>query len=333
MSDENDMNSIGVVVIGRNEGERLKTCIRSLADYALSIVYVDSGSTDGSVAFVTEQGFDVVELDMSLPFSAGRARNEGYRYLLAQYPNIEFIQFVDGDCEICAGWIERAYQYLTQNTSLASVCGRRKERYPEQSVYNQLCDIEWNTPVGKAMATGGDFMCRKQALVDVGGFAPHVIAGEEPEMCFRMRAKGWEIERIDADMTLHDAAMTELSQLWKRYERSGHAYAQGFALHGDSEEKYYRTDVLRIVLWALFIPVVIVCSTFFLGWLALCLVGVYPVKVLQIFMKENANRESRVAFVYAASLVLGKFPQFKGAVTYWYKLMLGKQPKIIEYKR
>jgi len=142
------MMSIGVVVIGRNEGQRLKNCIHSLLAEGLKIVYVDSDSTDDSVSFVRGQGFDVVELDMSIPFSAARARNEGYQFLLKHYPEVEYIQFVDGDCEVSNGWIRAAYEHLDANKQLAAVCGRRKERFPDATIYNKLCDIEWDTPIG-----------------------------------------------------------------------------------------------------------------------------------------------------------------------------------------
>lgn len=326
------MKNVGVVVIGRNEGERLKACINSLSKLDLKIVYVDSGSTDNSVGFVKEQGFDVVELDMSIPFSAGRARNEGYRFLLDQYDDLEFIQFVDGDCEICEGWLPSAYKHLQAHSGLASVCGRRKERYPDKTFYNKLCDIEWNTPVGLALATGGDFLCRKQALIDVNGFSPQVIAGEEPEMCYRMRMLGWQIERLDIEMTLHDADMTRFSQWWKRCERSGHAYAQGFFMHGSGEEQYYRKDLLRIFLWALFLPIIILCAGLVVNSWLFVLLFLYPLKVLQIFIKEKQRLGVLVSIVYSVSLVFGKFPQFKGIAAFFAKRMSGDDFRIIEYK-
>jgi glycosyltransferase involved in cell wall biosynthesis len=327
------MRAIGVVVIGRNEGERLKSCIRSFLTDSLRIVYVDSGSSDQSVDFVQSQGFDSLALDMSIPFSAGRARNEGYRFLLDKYDDIECIQFIDGDCDICSGWVTLAFDYLQKNEGVASVCGRRKERYPHHSIYNQLCDIEWDTPVGTTAATGGDFMCRKQALLAVNGFSAQVIAGEEPEMCFRMRQKGWKIERLDADMTLHDADMTSLSQMCKRYERSGHAYAQGFAMHGRSAEKYYQSDMLRILFWALCVPMLAIGAMCFVGVLGLLVLLVYPLKVGQIFIREKKYRQPRIALAYAVSLVLGKFPQLVGVMGFWKTHISGHQFQIIEYKR
>ncbi|MGH1485110.1 MAG: glycosyltransferase family 2 protein [Cellvibrionaceae bacterium] len=326
------MSAIGVVIIGRNEGERLKNCIRSLSNIDVKIVYVDSNSSDDSVDYVKQQGFDVVELDMSIPFSAARARNEGYRYLLSKYDDIDYLQFVDGDCEVCEGWISSAKQHLLSNLELASVCGRRKERFPERTLYNKLCDIEWNTPVGPARSTGGDFMCRKQALLDVDGFNPQVIAGEEPEMCFRMRQKGWSLERLDAEMTLHDANMTSLGQWWKRCERSGHAYAQGFFMHGNGAEKYCRADVMRILLWSLGVPVFIVfCAIVFSPWLLLLFL-VFPLKIAQIAKTQVKYFGFGVGLAYSASLIFCKFPQLKGLMSFLFKQLTGRRFQIIEYK-
>ena len=327
--------TIGVVVIGRNEGERLKQCIRSLAASHLHLVYVDSASSDDSVAFVREQGFDVIELDMSIPFSAARARNEGFRYLLECYPETEYIQFVDGDCEVNDQWVQVAHDYLQKHPSLAAVCGRCRERYPEKTTYNYLCDLEWDTPVGPAAATGGIFMCRVTALLSVDGFNPQVIAGEEPEMCFRLRQQGWKLERIDAEMVLHDANMTTLTQWLKRTERSGHAYAQGFFLHGNSPERYCRNDLLRIVLWSLVIPLVIVFCVLLVGVTGLLLALVYPLKIVQITLQMIKHRglETKIARVYATGLVLGKFAQLKGVLAFFMKRLRKKPLAIIEYKQ
>jgi glycosyltransferase involved in cell wall biosynthesis len=326
------MNKVGVVVIGRNEGERLKACIRSLSISDVRVVYVDSGSEDDSVDFVIGQGFDVLSLDMSIPFSAARARNEGYKHLLSVDSTIEFIQFVDGDCDVFAGWMSAALAHLQRNVHLAAVCGRRKERFPEQTIYNQLCDIEWDTPIGVTSATGGDFMCRAQALVQVGGFSPEVIAGEEPELCFRWREKGWLIERLDVDMTLHDAAMTNASQWWKRCERTGHAYAQGFSMHGNSEERYYRKEVVRIISWC-FLPFLSLTLAVMINPWALLLLGLLPVKVIQIFLNKRSLLGGKDAFFYAVSLVLGKFPEGLGVFGFFMKKIRGHHFQIIEYKK
>ncbi|MBC7172600.1 MAG: glycosyltransferase family 2 protein, partial [Polyangiaceae bacterium] len=196
-------SDVGCVVIGRNEGPRLDRCLRSLLDHTAHVIYVDSGSTDGSVALAERLGADVVELDLSRPFTAARARNAGFDALRERWTEVAFVQFVDGDCEVVRGWLDAARKRLEERPELAVVCGRRRERHPEASIYNRLCDMEWDTPVGDALACGGDAMMRVEAFEKAGGFNPDVIAGEEPELCLRLRMLGYRIERIAHDMTLH----------------------------------------------------------------------------------------------------------------------------------
>ena len=42
------MSQLGIVTIGRNEGERLRRCLSSVVGRGMPVVYVDSDSTDGS---------------------------------------------------------------------------------------------------------------------------------------------------------------------------------------------------------------------------------------------------------------------------------------------
>jgi GT2 family glycosyltransferase len=210
------------------------------------VVYVDSGSTDGSAEWASSHGASVVELDMNTPFTAARARNAGFERLSELATGLELVQFVDGDCEVAPGWLERAAAALRSNPCRAVVCGRRRERFPERSVYNQLCDMEWDTPVGPTESCGGDAMMRASAFREVGGFRPDLIAGEEPELCFRLRRAGWTVERLDAEMTRHDADMTRFREWWRRAVRSGHAYAERYALHGAPPERAWLRNNVSI---------------------------------------------------------------------------------------
>ena len=216
------MTRLGAVVIGRNEGERLQRCLASLQVEAVPIVYVDSGSTDASVALAREHGVEVVELDPSRPFSAARARNEGFARCREIHPDLDFVMFIDGDCEVVPGWLDRASRELDTRPELAVVCGRRSELRPERSVYNRLADLEWDTPIGLAAACGGDALVRVADFVAVGGFNPTARAGEEPELCQRLRQSGRQIARVDAEMTRHDLNMTRFGEWWRRQFRVGY---------------------------------------------------------------------------------------------------------------
>ena len=170
METSQKFNNIGVVVIGRNEGDRLKRCLDGIIKQTQKIIYVDSVSKDDSVDFVRNVDLQIVELDMNTPFSAARARNEGFQALVSKNPEIEFIQFIDGDCELDSDWLFTASNFLSGDESCAIVAGRRSEKYPKKTIYNLLCDIEWDTPTGYTSACGGDFLCRKNAFESVGGF-------------------------------------------------------------------------------------------------------------------------------------------------------------------
>ncbi len=323
---------IGAVVIGRNEGERLITCLKSLINRVKHIVYVDSGSTDDSIQNAKKLGVHILALDMTIPFTAARARNEGANYLLQQQDDLEFIQFVDGDCEIQQNWLEDAVKFIEGKSKYAVVCGRRRERFPKQSIYNQLCDIEWNTPIGDAFACGGDALMRVEAFMQVRGYNDSMIAGEEPEMCFRMRCLGWKIYRLDAEMAKHDAAMTKFSQWWKRSMRAGYAYANAYFLHGRSEGKFKLKDMVSIILWAFALPIFIIFLTFIDSWYFL-LIAVYLVQILRLTLRyKEQNRGWKIAFLRSFFTVIAKFPQLLGVMKVIYNKVVNKESRLIEYK-
>lgn len=334
MDRDSATSEVAAVVIGRNEGERLKVCIGSVQRDAKAIVYVDSGSTDGSRAWAQDRGVEVIELDLDLPFTAARARNEGWRRLAALEPRAALVQFVDGDCELAPGWIAEARRSLEADERLAAVCGRLRERRPDASRYNRLCQLEWDAAApGPAAACGGIAMFRLDALREVDGFDPTLIAGEEPELCFRLRERDWKILRLDRDMALHDADMTRWSQWWKRARRAGHAAAEGAWMHGRSPERYNVRRTGTILLWALILPLVILGLAWPTdGWSLLGL-GLYPLQWLRIVRKESKKgRAPADARLLATFTMLAKFPQLAGVVSFAVDRVRGRRAELIEYK-
>ncbi len=313
--------TVDAVMIGRNEGARLMACLASLHGQVGHVVYVDSGSTDGSVAAARAAGAEVVELDMSLPFTAARARNAGLRALESHAP--DFVQFVDGDCVLQADWIGAALAAFARNPSAVVVCGRRRERFPEASIYNAMADLEWNTPVGETLACGGDALMRFAAVHAVGGFRDGLIAGEEPELCLRLRRQGGRILRIDAEMTMHDAALLRFGQWWTRMVRSGHAFAEGAALHGAGPERHWVAQTRRAVLWGAVGPLVIVAAALIypLCW---TLALVYPAQVVRLSLRQGPT--------WAFLTVVGRFAEAQGALGFYVNRLLGRRRGLIEYK-
>jgi glycosyltransferase involved in cell wall biosynthesis len=320
----------GLVVIGRNEGDRLRTCLDSILSDDNPVVYVDSGSTDGSVALARGSGAEVVALDMSMPFTAARARNEGFQHLLQLSPGLDYVQFVDGDCEVVAGWLESARVFLDAHRDIAVVCGRLRERYPDRSVYNLLCDMEWDAPVGEAKACGGNAMMRVKAFTAVRGFRPDLIAGEEPELCVRLRAEGWRIWRLGEEMSLHDAAILHFAQWWMREMRGGYAFASGAYLHGAAPERHGVVESLRNWVWGLGVPLLILAAVSGWGYWGFALLAIYPAQVVRLALA--GRRAVKDNWLHALFLVIGKFPEMLGQTLFIYHRCLGRQAQIIEYK-
>jgi GT2 family glycosyltransferase len=316
-------NDIGVVAIGRNEGARLLGCLASAKSDTGNIVYVDSGSSDGSVAAAQQSG------DMNRPFTAARARNEGFAALKALRPDIRFVQFLDGDCILVHAWLERARAFIEQRKDTAIVCGRRRERHPTASFYNQLCDLEWDTPIGEALACGGDALVRVEAFEAAGGFRPQLIAGEEPELCVRLRERGWKIWRLDAEMTQHDAAMTRFGQWWVRSVRSGHAFSEVSWLHRNSPSGIWRRETARAVFWGGLLPVTIclgalIHPAFLWGTLT------YLLQICRIAFARGPT--SSQSWTYALFTLIAKVAEFQGILKFWWHQWGRRTATLIEYK-
>lgn len=324
---------IGVVVIGRNEGERFRRCLASLEEVRAPVVYVDSGSTDGSVEWARSRCAAVVALDPSVPFTAARARNAGFERLIQLHGDVQHVQFVDGDCEVVAGWLERGSRELEADARRAVVCGRRRELRPAASIYNRMCDIEWDTPVGPARASGGDAMVRATAFREVGGFDASLLAGEEPELCVRLRARGWSVLRVGAEMTLHDAAMTRLAQWWRRCLRAGYGYGQGFARHGRTPERLYARKIPSILFSGLLVPLAALGLLVAPGGWSLALLAWYPVRIARFAIATRRRGvRPREAWSYAAFCMLANVPQLLGLTRYVMGRAARRPAALIEYK-
>lgn len=322
--------TVAAVVIGRNEGERLRSCLARVLECVELVVYVDSESSDGSPDLARIMGAEVVALDLSRPFTAARARNVGLARVKELRTDVAFVQFLDGDSTLAAGWVASAIEFMKAHSEVAAVSGRLRERNPTASIYNRFCDIEWDTPLGESLSCGGNVMIRTLALGLAGGFREDVIAGEEPELCVRLRAKGWKIWRIEAEMAMHDAAMTRFRQWWVRAVRYGYAIALGVRLHGRPPERHCVREKRRALIWGAALP----SSLIFLaviwpvaGGLALL---VYPFQFMRLaFRSRLAWPESLLDALFKMA---GRFAEVQGIVRFWRDCLAKRTPEIIEYK-
>jgi len=312
------------VVIGRNEGARLLRALAAAQAVARRVVYVDSGSHDGSARAARDLGVTVIELDASRPFTAARGRNTG----LAALPDAEFVQFIDGDCILQPDWPMQALSHLHAHSKAGLVFGRQFEAAPDASVYNWMTDWEWNKPLGPNTFCAGCLMVRADALRAIGGYNEDLIAGEDDDMCHRMQSAGWQTWCIDTRMTEHDARLLSLRPWWRRSLRAGHSYAELGVLHGAAVGQRRRA-----LLWGGVLPVIAALGLVFWWPITLAVAALYALSVLRQWRGFRAQGlgAGRAAHV-AGLLMLSKFAEAMGMASYWRARGAGRRRKLIEYK-
>jgi glycosyltransferase involved in cell wall biosynthesis len=336
----NGDRNVAIVLIGRNEGERLAAALASLAGYR-PVIYVDSGSTDGSVDLAKAAGADVCALDPAGGYSAARARNRGLARLDEIAPDIGYVQMIDGDCELAAGWLTTAVAGLQADPGLAAIFGRRRERDPGRSVYNWLCDVEWAIPAGPAKAFGGDVLLRADAVRAAGGYRTDMIAGEDPDLSIRLRAAGWRIACIDTDMTIHDAAILHFGQWWRRTARAGHAFAELVTLHPDGRRHDYHRNCRRAMIQGGMVPALaatLLIETFItrsmLYPVMLGLLALLPLaQIIRVAAREARTRTPGRAMQLSLFLMIGKYAEMAGMTRFYWDRLRGRPSALIEYKK
>jgi len=329
--------ALSVVVIGRNEGARLVRCLESVRAMVpppggpVEIIYVDSASTDGSPERAAALGARVVRVRPERP-SAALGRNAGWRAALAPV-----VLFLDGDTILDPRFVVDSLPAF-DDPQVAIVWGHRREIHPEASIYNRVLDLDWIYPPGPADFCGGDALMRTAVLEAVGGYDDTLIAGEEPEMCRRIRAHGYRILHVDRPMTGHDLAMTRWSQYWRRAVRAGHAYAEVAERFRGSGMPFWEGEVRhnrRHVAILVGVPALGVAASLALGS---CVPGVLALLVLAALVGRTAvrvgwkspNLVTRV--LYAVHSHLQQIPILVGQIGYYRDRAAGRRRGLIEYK-
>lgn len=322
---------VGVVVIGRNEGARLSRALDAALAAGAPLVYVDSGSTDASPADARARGVPVLQL--SPPFTAARGRQAGLEELLRAHPDLALVQFIDGDCVLHPAWIPTATAFLLENPRVACVTGRRREEFPDATTYNALIDLDWDATPGPVAYPGGDSLCRVDALRAVDGWSVDLIAGEDPDLGFKLTAAGWMVHRLPDEMTLHDVNMRSFRAYWKRAVRAGYCYAQVGWKHRAGPGRPWIRRCLSALLYSVALPTLALVAAATLGpWALLALV---PYARLWWTLRRRARTggaSAPNASRYATLNVACKFAQGWGVVSRSWHALVGRRPVLIEYK-
>jgi cellulose synthase/poly-beta-1,6-N-acetylglucosamine synthase-like glycosyltransferase len=329
--------AISVVVIGRNEGERLSRCLESVRVMTapaggLELIYVDSASRDDSVARARHCGARVVALDAARPCAAA-GRNAGWRTARAPV-----VLFLDGDTVVDPRFVVDSLPEFS-DPAVAVVWGHRRELAPRASLYNRALDLDWVYRPGPAELCGGDALVRRDALAAVDGFDETLIAGEEPDLCRRLRERGRAVLHVDRPMTRHDLAMRSFREYWRRALRAGHAYAEVAARSSGAALPLWRDVARRNRLHAIGLlaaPIAAGVAALALGT-AWPLVAALALAVLLLARTAWRNRwksdDPATLALYALHSHLQQLPIFAGQLAYALARLRGRRLALIEYRR
>lgn len=324
---------ISIIVIGRNEGERLVRCLQSIhgintTGFRAELIYVDSASTDNSVIQARQLGAEVIEVKPERPCAA-IGRNAG----LAKAHG-EYVLFLDGDTLLHPEFLQHALVSM-QQPQVAVVWGHRRELYPDQSVYVRVMDLDWIYPPGESEFCGGDALFNTAVLRAVGGFNESLIAGEEPELCRRLRQRGFIIQHIDVPMTKHDLAIRKLSAYWKRAFRAGHAYAEISNRFTGTPDPLWQADARKNMIRGSFFILGLLLLGF--AWqipiLPLIFILVFGLSICRTYLKSRWKSDNkRTLFLYAIHSQLQHLPIFFGQLAYYWHRHRGEKQQLVDYK-
>ena len=308
---------VGAVVIGRNEGKRLGDSLAALRGQVAHVVYVDSSSTDGSRELARERGAQVIHLETG-PYTPSRGRQVGLEELARSYPQVKYVQFIDGDCILDAAWLEKAHTFLEAHADVAAVFGRRREERCRESLFSRVIDIDWEHPSGEATNFGGDSLARVEALRQAGGWSINTINAEDIDLSFRLRERGWRIVRLAEPMTLHDIRMTRFSEYWRRGVRSGYGFAEVGLRHRRGPGKLLLRRMVSGVVYAVLLPLLGIAGAIWL-WPLLVAVALLYLRLLWTLARRCRSRGGSpgTAVAYAGFNLSCKWANLIGSARYF----------------
>ena len=242
---------ISVIVIGKNEGERLVACLKSiqtaLSALAHEVVYVDSCSTDQSLQTAKALGARCFLL-------AERKTTAGLgRFVGAKEARGEYLLFLDGDMQLQPGFAEKALMAIAAK-GYDGVCGIREDVYLRGGEVVCRNDNYFGcTQERLAPGFGGALMITRDALDACGGWATDTIACEEAELYARLKAIGCRIAEIPVPMILHTDAVRDsrspLSTIFSA-RRLGEGQALACAMKARRARAYIRHEREKFTFYA-----------------------------------------------------------------------------------
>ena len=295
---------VSIVIIGKDEAATLAASILSarqaLAESGLSgeILYVDSGSLDGSRRIACEMDVPVMVIPRDRA-NAARARNAGLARARGTW-----VHFLDGDMELLPGWLGAAVA-RAQACTLDGVGGTVVEAMEGASAWSRAFGYDWNARGPRAGEIGGAGLWRRAALSAVRGFDEALDVGEDPDLCRRIEEQGYRIERLDLPMATHRLGLESFGAWWRRARAVGRSTMIVSRRHGDVLLLARRFVLPLVALAILSIPALWPLTPVFAGlWYA-----------RRVWLDQRDGIPAGDAFLHALHVYAVRAPQLLGGLT------------------
>lgn len=257
---------ISYIVIGRNEGWKLKLCFESINKSIIEnsyiqseVIYVDSASTDNSIEIANSFEF-VKTYTLTADYNAPIARNVG-----ASVATGSILYFIDGDMEIEPAFLKNVINY-NGNLCYGFVGGYYIGKYYDKN-WNYLYERQF--PPAKKFKTdyfeaftGGLFIISKNHWDSVKGMKPYLTGGADPDLAVRLAKKGVFKLWINKPMAIHHTIENKRTGKIKHYLNTRNL--RGYILpYRDNITSFYSLKrLIRSMYMSLFLILILVTSFF-----------------------------------------------------------------------
>ncbi len=200
------MPELSVILISRNQEWNIARLVESVLRErdllgSMDIILVDSASNDQTIEIAARYPITVYKLNPDQRLSAAAGRYVGYNHTSG-----DLVLFLDGDMELCQGWLTQALKVIRSQPEVAVVCGQVVDRPKDYTPQENECTHDAMRNSGGATCVlhgGGASLYRRSVLDKVGTFNPWLYSDEEPELCLRIRHAGYQILRLPRTIAFH----------------------------------------------------------------------------------------------------------------------------------
>lgn len=217
---------VSIVIPVKDRADELSRCLSTLdmLEYPqekLQVIVVDDGSSDNSPAVARESGALLVSSG-GVGRGPAAARNVG-----AALAKGEILAFIDSDCTASSRWLNELI-HAFDDPAMAAVGGQVDGMCTESAV-DRYESVMSSLSIGSRERIGNsgndtfylpscNLLVRRSAFMDADGFRDEMHVGEDVDLTWRLRDKGWSISYLPAGNICHEHRSSLRSFMSRRFD-------------------------------------------------------------------------------------------------------------------